>query len=293
MTRRSVKGGHCSWPDTGGCALTKLECDDPANFLSVRQMLNAPVRAHGGSCRWQESVKKTVLGRCTTDGGVSTQCATEVEACPENDATRGFLDRVSECTVETTSFGRCDYGTCVWSHKHCVEDNTWDAFDEACTCDKVQVGACTRLVDGEKESFCAVSEDACDDEQTWIAPQGVKQASGFDCFLCRETKTPSIAPVADEGGIIEAVTAETASKTANTNATTIIVVAIVGAVVALFIIGIAGWKSFLVRRAAKRSGDGAFAKKEAGPPTTDIEISESGPATDMDDASVLSEDEVA
>ena len=28
MTRKSVQGGYCQYPDTVGCALTAAECDD-------------------------------------------------------------------------------------------------------------------------------------------------------------------------------------------------------------------------------------------------------------------------
>merc|ERR1719491_223186 len=172
MTRKSVQGGYCDWPDTTGCALTKSECDDPANFLSSRQMQNGPVRAHGGSCRWQDSIKATVLGKCSSKDGGPTECATGVGACPPDS---GWEGPEPGCTVETTAFGRCgDYGMCAWSHDQCTEDNntSWAPFDEGCTCDKVQVGGCSRLKDdGEEELFCAVSEDACDDEQTWIQAQ--------------------------------------------------------------------------------------------------------------------------
>jgi len=303
MARRSVGGGFCNWPDTGGCALTKLGCDDPSNFRSVRQLQSGPVRAHGGSCRWQDSVRETVLGSCTTGGGLPTGCASEVEACPETDAERGFLGGVEGCTVESTSFGRCDYGTCAWSHRHCVEDNTWEAFDEECTCDKVLVGACTRRIGtGERESFCAVSEDACDDEQTWLAPQGVMQASGFDCYLCREDSPASSSSAASPASDPEAVAARgngTKGGGGGTGgATTIVAVVALGAMVALSILGLVGWKTFRAKRAAKRSGDGAFAGDERDddpPPATDIRIDDGakgpGPSAHPDDASVLSDDD--
>jgi hypothetical protein len=289
MTRKSVQGGYCNWPDTAGCALTKFECDDPSNFLSARQMQSGPIRAHGGSCRWQDSVKETYLGKCTTEDGVPTQCATEVEACPENDATRGFLEREYDCTVETTSFGRCDYGMCAWSHKHCCQDNTWEAFDEACTCDKVQVGACSRYIDGARESYCAVSEDACDDEQTWIAPQEVMQSSGFDCFLCREESLPNTPPSV---GVVTTDENNFSAVAGKNSQTTIMVVVAAGAVLALSIVGLVGWKAFRTKRAAKRAGNGVFAKEEAAPPAMAIQISQGDgkDCTDMDNASVLSDE---
>lgn len=277
MTRKSVQGGYCNWPDTAGCALTKLDCDDPANFLSSRQMQNGPVRAHGGSCRWQESIRTTVLGRCKEDG-VNTSCASDLKACPEG--TEGWLSADPECTVETTAFGRCDYGMCAWTHDHCQKDSTWKAFDEGCSCDNVQVGACSGTNGDEREVFCAVSELGCDEEQSWITPHEVKNAAGFDCYLCREVP---LAVNSDSGAVTEdADTVVIGSKT--NSRTTIITSAILGIVVAFSIICLVAWKVFKARRAVKRIG------KEEAPPTLAIEMNmdENHHSTDMDDASVLS-----
>jgi hypothetical protein len=297
MTRKSVQGGYCNWPDNTGCALTKLECDDPANWLSSRQMQNGPVNAHGGSCRWQESIKSTVLGKCSKDGAL-TECATDVGACPPDS---GWEGPELGCTVETTAFGRCDYGMCAWSHDQCTVDNTWAPFDEGCTCDKVQVGGCSRLKDdGEKEVFCAVSEDACDDEQTWVDAQNVKIAAGFDCFLCREI-SPAVVPETandmDVSGTSTntastiATTTESASKISAAGTTIIIVSAILGTLLALLIVGLVMWRVFRTKRAVKRAAE--YGKEQA-PPATAIEVNTFGidgrDSTDMDNASVLSDD---
>lgn len=297
MSRKSVRGGYCNWPDTKGCALTKLECDDPSNFLSSRQMQDGPVRAHGGSCRWQNSVKNTILGKCIDDGGTQTQCASEIEACPsENRVNAGWI-AVQECTVETTRFGRCDYGTCTWSHEHCHEDNTWAAFDENCTCDKVQVGACSRqLVEGgEKEVFCAVSNDGCDEKQSWIFPQEVKEAAGFDCFLCREE---TAVPVADTNNIgsslLGLITDEdgtnvipSGNNNNTTNQTIVVVISILGTVVALLIIGFITWKIFRTKRAMKRATEKVT--EDVSPPTNNNQIFDRT-NDDMEKASSFSDD---
>jgi hypothetical protein len=303
MTRKSVQGGYCNWPDNAGCALTKFDCDNPANFISSRQMQDGPVRAHGGSCRWQDAIKETVLGKCSKDG-VLTQCATDVEACPDDS---GWEGPEPECTVKTTSFGRCDYGMCAWTHEHCHEDNTWLPFDEGCTCDQVQVGGCNRLKDGEQEVFCAVSEDACDDEQSWITPQEVQNAAGFDCFLCREnapavtandvdTNTNTGSSSSSMGMITDEIDFGVKVSIGNNFQTTIIVSTIVGVVIALLIVGLVGWRVFRTKRAFKRAVEGGFGKEEA-PPTTAIEVNQNfgndreyGNTTDMDNASVLSDE---
>lgn len=284
MTRKSVQGGYCNWPDTAGCALTKLECDNPENFLSSRQMQDGPVRAHGGSCRWQDAIRETVLGRCK-EGDVNTSCASDPKACPED--TDGWLSADPECTVETTSFGRCDYGMCAWTHDQCHEDNTWKAFDEGCSCENVQVGACSRMNGDEREVFCAVSELGCDQEQTWITPQEVKNAVGFDCYLCREV---SVSQNSDSTAVAEDAASVAIGGNRETSSRTIIVTsAILGTVIAFSIISLVAWKVFKARRAVKRALDGGRSKEEA-PPTLAIEMNmdENHHSTDMDDASVLS-----
>jgi len=302
MTRKSVQGGYCDWPDSTGCALTKSECDDPANFRSSRQMQNGPVRAHGGSCRWQEEIQQTVLGKCSKDGAL-TECATDVGACPSDS---GWEGPEPGCTVATTSFGRCDYGMCAWNHDQCTEDNTWEPFDEGCTCDKVQVGGCSRLnTDGEKVLYCAVSEDGCDDEQSWIKAQEVKTAVGFDCFLCREDSPAAVPAVAETANDATntasniasniAITTESSSKISAAGTTIIIISSILGSLFALLIVGLVMWRVFRTKRAVKRAVE--YGKEQA-PPATAIEVNNFGSdgeygrdSTDMDNASVLSDDE--
>lgn len=258
-------------------------------------MQSGPSRAHGGSCRWQDSIRDTVLGRCQTADGVKTPCASTLESCPEDDRTK-WVGPDPTCTVENNFFGRCDSGMCAWSHDHCPTDNTWDAFDGGCTCDRVQVGACSRWKDGgkEREVFCAVSELACDDEQTWITPQEVETAAGFDCFLCREVSVVAPPPETDLGTAVtegsETMTigtarSETNNSGINNNGTIIVVCATLGAVVASSIIGLVAWRIFKTRRAAKRAFDGGFGTEA--PPTIAIEMC-TDEHDDTDKASVLS-----
>lgn len=325
MVRKSVQGGYCEYPDANfGCALTKLECEDPANFFSSRQMQNGPVNAHGGSCRWQDSVRDTVLGKCKFDendrGGV---CASTKESCPGGvDFSGDFViesltANPEPCTVETTLFGRCDYGMCAWSHDHCIEDNTWEAFDEGCTCDKVQVGACSRWKNGpntEREVFCAVSEFACDNEQSWVVPQEVMGVAGFDCFLCREETVlasnieDNLEQInSDPSGVVDntnignngATIVDSIQENVKDNTQKVAMVATivgVGIGIAFAIIGLVTWKVFRTKRAVKRAAD--LAKEQPpGPPTgmIDVDVGNSlqfGNSTDhdMDNASVLSEE---
>lgn len=260
-------------------------------------MQDGPVRAHGGSCRWQDSIRNTLLGRCQTSGS----CASEPEACPDGlrTAAEEWVGPVpgagtgTECTVETTAFGRCDYGMCAWSHDHCCEDNTWEAFDEQCTCDHVQVGACSRWKDEDetREVFCAVSELACDEEQSWIAPQEVKTAAGFDCFLCREVpdaEASSDLILAAEDADLLAI----GGSATNNGRTIIVVSATLGFVVASSIIGLVAWRVFKTRRAVKRATDGGFGNnQEQAPPTIAIEMNMDDHYDETDKASVLSDDD--
>mmetsp|Transcript_412 Transcript_412/g.642 ORF Transcript_412/g.642 Transcript_412/m.642 type:complete len:303 (-) Transcript_412:386-1294(-) len=302
MTRKSVQGGHCAWPDQAGCALTKFGCDDPANFLSSRQIQGAPVNAHGGSCRWQDSVQATLLGRCHDAAGVDLGCAPNIEACTgiwgqprDIDAWTGPHQ---QCTISNTHFGQCDYGMCAWAHRDCHEGSTWHAFDAGCTCDQVMVGACSRsLVNGERETFCAVSEDACDHEQSWVAPLEVSGVAGFDCYLCREEY-----PVGTDTGnssIEQSITVTENAGFPVIGSNPIQIVAIIsivlGVVLGLSIMGAVGWKICKTKRAmrmVRRAKD-----KDILPTTTvEIDISRStqgnrpGIDKSSDEASVLSEE---
>jgi len=285
-----------------GCALTKFDCNDPTSFVSSRQMRDTGVRGHGAECRWQETVRSTQLGMCfESESSIATDCAATAEACSEwdlknglvNNSSNSFVPKMPECSVENTKFGRCSDGMCAWDPKHCLDDHFWAPFDRECTCDEVKVGACSRSImqDGRegREVFCAVSKDACDSEQTWIAPRDVKGMAGFDCYLCREessvqptlpsTKAPQVTQDNRQAGL-----------------TTVIVVASVGGSIALVILALVGYKLMGIRRANKAA---ARAKLEALPPLADIQIpSETDPesggrsvdvAHDEDNASVLSD----
>jgi len=308
--RKSVQGGYCGdSTDEGGCALTKLQCNNPSNFQSSRQMRDSPLMAHGGRCRWQDSIEETQLGMCF-DGVTNApiECATTVEGCHGWDLTAGFVHdniaafvpKVTECTVNNTPFGRCSDGMCAWDPAQCLDDHSWTPFDRSCTCDEVQTGACSREIetDGElvREVFCAVTQDGCDDEQTWIAPRDVKGVAGFDCFLCREDSPPTensasltdlqakpvVVPGTDLGGVGGV-----------SDKTTVIAVSSIGAVVGVGILGLIGYKVLGARRAAQAAALNAVKVVEH-PPIVDIDIpSETdpefgGPNTDTDNASVLS-----
>lgn len=292
MARKSVQGGYCQYPDTVGCVLSAAECDDPDNFLSARQLQNGPTNAHGGSCRWQDAVKSTKLGKCTDRDGSRTQCSSSIDSCPRWDDAETVFDGDADqkgwaphedCTVETILFGRCDYGMCSWSHEFCVEDNTFKAFDEGCTCDQVQVGACVSgKDDGTLETYCAVSYDACDDEQDWIMPTEVKGAAGIDCYLCREER---------DGETSLGLANNTDPVAKNNNQTTIIVVATLGALLIAAIVGLVTWRLVRTKKAVKRATDSAAAVQA--PPAATIKINsendnETGDCI-VDDDSVLSE----
>jgi len=291
MTRKSVQGGYCQYPDTVGCALTAAECDDPDNYLSARQLQSGPTMAHGGSCRWQNAIKSTKLGMCTDQDGSFTQCSSSIDACPRWDGKETVFDgdadqkgwvSNNDCTVETTLFGRCDYGMCSWSHEFCVEDNTFRAFDEGCTCDKVQVGACvSNKDDGTLEAYCSVSYDGCDDIQDFIMPTEVMGVAGFDCYLCREER--------DVGETSLGLANDTNPISNMNNQTTIIVVSTLGGLLIAGIIGLVVWRLVRTKKAVKRATDSVAAV--AAPPTGTIKINSENSETGgvMDDDSVLSD----
>ena len=291
MTRKSVQGGYCQYPDTVGCALTAAECDDPDNYLSARQLQSGPTMAHGGSCRWQNAIKSTKLGMCTDQDGSFTQCSSSIDACPRWDGKETVFDGDADqkgwvsnnaCTVQTTLFGRCDYGMCSWSHEFCVEDNTFKAFDEGCTCDKVQVGACvSNKDDGTLEAYCSVSYDGCDDVQDFIMPTEVMGVAGFDCYLCREER--------DVGETSLGLANDTTPIPNVNNQTTIIAVSTLGGLLIAGIIGLVVWRLVRTKKAVKRATDSVAAV--AAPPTGTIKINSENSETGgvMDDDSVLSD----
>lgn len=300
MTRKSVQGGHCAWPDQAGCALTKFGCDDPTNFLSSRQMQGSPVNAHGGRCRWQDSVQATLLGQCHDDAGVDLGCAPDIEACTgiwgQPRDINAWTGPHQQCTISNTHFGQCDYGMCAWAHRDCHEGSTWHTFDAGCTCDQVVVGACSRsLLNGERETFCAVSEDACDHEQSWIAPLEVSGVAGFDCYLCRE-ESPMVKDTGNiSNGQLVTENAGFGATDSNPIQTVDIVIILLGVVLGLSIMGAVGWNIFKTKRATKLM---KRAKEKDVLPTTTIEIDISGSTlgnhpgvdTSTDEASVLSEE---
>ena len=258
MTRKSVQGGHCTYPDDENCALEKQGCNDSTNFLSSREMQNGPGMAHGGSCRWQDSVKGTKLGKCddisngNSEGDDYYHCSPNAESCQSesdsttpdiftsnNDYDKNNNINNNNCVVGDTFFGRCNSDLrCAWSPEDCddndgtIDDNrsnsdfwTFPVFD--CTCDNVQVGACisskdaTDLATATEDIFCAVSSDGCDDMQTWIRPTDVMGVAGFDCYLCREeSTTTTITTTATAPPAISTTTAPPAISTTTDTDTT-------------------------------------------------------------------------
>ena len=337
MTRKSVQGGHCTYPDDENCALEKQGCNDSTNFLSSREMQNGPGMAHGGSCRWQDSVKGTKLGKCddisngNSEGDDYYHCSPNAESCQSesdsttpdiftsnNDYDKNNINN-NNCVVGDTFFGRCNSDLrCAWSPEDCddndgtIDDNrsnsdfwTFPVFD--CTCDNVQVGACSTkdatdlAATATEDIFCAVSSDGCDDMQTWIRPTEVMGVAGFDCYLCREeSTTTTITTTATAPPAISTTTAPPAISTTDTDTTDntssssssnsnsnsnnmndndnndnnsgLIVGVVLGAVAILSIVGFVGWK--LVHSSRNRS---FLTAKERSfhepPPTTAVELS--------------------
>lgn len=348
MTRKSVQGGHCTYPDDENCALERQGCNDSTNFLSSREMQNGPGMAHGGSCRWQDSVKGTKLGICDMSNGL--HCSPNAESCQsesESDSTTTDIftstneydnNNNNNCVVGDTFFGRCNSDLrCAWSPEDCDDndDNNGTINDTSnsgfwtfpvvdCTCDNVQVGACSSTKDATdlaaaavaatEDFFCAVSSDGCDDMQTWIRPTEVMGVAGFDCYLCREESTTIITTTATAPPAISTTdtdTTDTSSSSSNSNSNNmndtdnndnsgLIVGVVLGAVAILSIVGFVGWKLVHSRNRSFTAKERSFNE----PPTTAVELSSEsyGSGNDehahhrtqidlADNVSVLSDDE--
>jgi len=310
MTRKSVQGGHCTYPDGENCALERQGCNDSTNFLSSREMQNGPGMAHGGSCRWQDSVKDTKLGKCNSSsvssensnnneyigGDDYDHCSPNAESCQsesESAFTATFIpnnngnNSNNNCVVEDTFFGRCNSDLrCAWSPKDCDDNENEDNNDVSpidnksnndfwtfpmidCTCDNVQVGACSNkdadlATIATEEIFCAVSSDGCDDMQTWIRPTEVMGIAGFDCYLCREKSTtiitttapPAISTTDTDTDTDTTDNSDSSSSSSNSssnnmndndyninnNNSGLIIGVVLGTAVILSIVGFVGWK---------------------------------------------------
>lgn len=308
--RLTVQGGYCQYPDTVGCALSAAECDDPSNFLSPRQLKSGPTNAHGGACRWQSTIKKNKLGKCVQEDGSTTECASTIDACPRWDGMKGsFTGDVDQkgwildptCKVETTYFPQCDDTSCAWTHEFCEEGNSFEPFNKQCTCDRVLVGACVGNDDnGELETFCAVSEDACDNTQDFLMPREVKGVAGLDCYLCREERwdgsigssTVESTTQDSELGLISGLVDESQATNLvqdtnpanNSGQTTIIVVATLGAVAVLAIVGFVTWRILHAKKVVARATESVAA---VAPPTAiDIKPVKPDDATDAAETGV-------
>jgi len=56
-------------------------------------------------------------------------------------------------------------------------------FQEACTCDKVRVGACLFALEQPNDAyFCAVSAEACDVDSTFVEWYEMEEST--ECYLC-------------------------------------------------------------------------------------------------------------
>jgi len=283
MTRKSVQGGYCI-PD-GLCALENESCANPTNFQSSEQMQGAPVRAHGGSCLLQESVRSTILGICG-DGNCSPNAASCTSGGDLFASSSESLSSDKKCEVAEILFGKCGPSRCAWSPEDCDGDESWLFPGKDCSCDKVQVGGCQKGYDGEV--FCAVSPDACDTEQSWIRPTDVFGMAGYDCFLCRElsTTTDIVEPaVATTSELVPEITSEvefdqgnSVTKSTDSRRFGFIVGLNIGAIV---VVSILGYTVYSIRK-MRRNRPVEIAKSTVKKPAASVNTDE-----EEDDISVL------
>lgn len=204
--RASVQAGSCLRGGDGSiCAFDSYGCPSNAIFSSPRELAQSGGGlAHGGACTTRTGTEeRTNIGWCPGEG-----CTSDASACS---VPSSFVPIDDRCTVRsdstrghggnddknfTTLFGRCSADdTCYWSQNDCPEEDpsSWiPAYnhgnppslsdDEACTCDKVRVGACL----DQEFYFCAVSAAACDGASEWINATSLRNhQSAPACFLCR------------------------------------------------------------------------------------------------------------
>jgi len=193
IKRVSVDSGSCG--EWGPCALSVDHCDVKTDWLSSRRA----VSSHSAGCTSSKKTQQSKIGTCSDDG----PCASVKELC---DVPSLFQPKHKNCevmenelTVTQMAYGSCissAFGNdkaCFWSNEYCDDKESFD-FDGACTCDKVRVGAC-RWNNSPDVFHCAVSEAACDTDETFLSVMDLKTIA--DCYLCREPPaTPTTTTVA-------------------------------------------------------------------------------------------------
>ncbi len=188
MSRKSLQGGYCSYPD-GFCAFEKTDCVNGTDVFSSSRQMQGAAGPHGGFCLTQDSVQETSLGQCE-DG----TCSPNAASCGHSETLYNTTLASTLCHVKDIEFGSCD-SRCSWSPEDCTADETWKCPVKTCTCDKVQIGACVK----HGITYCAVSSKGCDSLSTWYNPTDVPTEPVDDCFVCRE---PTIPPVDDYFNVI-------------------------------------------------------------------------------------------
>lgn len=153
MKRLSTKGGYCGDYSAGPpwCVLEKSKCANPERWSSSREMVGSPYQGHGGYCAWGSTVKEI---------------------------------------VEDVKFGACQTPSgasrCSWAPEDCVDGETFTIPLDECVCDKVRVGGCVN----NGETFCAVSEEGCDEDSTWFNVLDIVSETNTECYLCIAATKP-------------------------------------------------------------------------------------------------------
>jgi hypothetical protein len=200
MVRYSVKPGYCDWSGGDqGCWLSGRDCD--GTWTSGMDMVGTRF-----SCTLHKTLLEMPLGKCSFGNTITTSltstCAPNPESCENSSASTSFTNfsratssEGETCLVKTARFGSCggndDNPMCRFSPNDCPSKD-WTFPHDACSCDKVQVGAC-QSIQKPSAAVCAVDPKACSPTlQTWIPVDEVQFTMGFDCFLCRPPKSNGV-----------------------------------------------------------------------------------------------------
>ena len=198
----TVQAGACI-RDEGlvRCALEATTCDDPTDFVSSRLLHHSKEGFVGRECL--EEVETLAVGRCPLDDlctGTANSCTDSKQFKPGYPGCTMMVDATAKQSSSPTLYGACANPRstemeCRWDRSECsIESGQFwvpaknviknKRFGRDCTCDLVKTGAC---IAKDKQTYCAVSADACDDEANFVPANLLEGRT--KCTLCASSST--------------------------------------------------------------------------------------------------------
>lgn len=234
------------------CAVDPLHCSSWGEgyfFKSSRELHDEGASLASG-CLGGFKTERVQMGRCMSQFDEKV-CAGTPDACLVPDEYAEFyggcrlpflelphkkvLSLYPAC-VRTDRNNQQKVLECIWGPNDCtlrdgdtaspVYQVPVEAKEAQCTCDKVKTGACKH----NARYYCAVSEEACDDDSVWYDAFQLslgRGGPGIECSLCKALPKDAEMPF----GLQFPEKSSTSSSGSGRNETAVIVGIVVGAVV--------------------------------------------------------------